>query len=331
MPRFGLLPIPDRHPEALAQSAELAERGGLDFYWVADEAPAAPFRDVFVAMTYVALRTKRIRIGTGIANPYTRNAAMLATTFASLDEIAPNRWVLGLGPGGSLPLGPLGIPLWNKPIRAVREAVLLCRRLFAGETVEFDGQMVTARKVQLFRPVAAPIYIAARGPQMMRLIGQVADGSMMSCPPDYVRFARDLIGEGAARAHRRVEDIDIGNVIPFAVGKNRSEARDLTRTAAAILLNDAPDRLIQAVGLPERKRQLIRDAVAKQGLSEAVTLVDDELTDIFTIAGPADYCIERCREHLRAGVTQFIFGEPFGANPTVAITTIVQEILPALR
>ena len=296
MVRFG---IGLRGELPVLQTAELArtaEESGFEYVWISDENPSPSYRDVFVTMTAIALRTERIKIGTGICNPYSRHPAQLAVAISSLNEMARGRVILGLGPGGSLPLRPLGIKLWNKPISAIREAFKILRGLFAGETVNLEGTVLTAVNCKLDPPPKEriPVYLAARGPKMLELVGELSDGAILTAPLGYLDFALDRIKAGAEKAGRQLEDINIANWIPFAMIENSEKAL--------------------GVGIPEATKKLT-----------------PAMVDALAISGTPEECEKKIGEFINAGVTQVILVPPFGGSPKDVIERVGKITIPKFR
>src|SRR5262249_23773162 len=149
----GLLLLPAHTCDRLAALAQLAERTGYDFLWIADE---RFFREVYASLTLCALRTERVKLGPCVTDPYSRHPALTAMAIATLDEISGQRAVLGLGAGVS-GFRELGIAR-DKPGVGLREAVEGIRKLLAGETVKYPGSVVRGDGAQLdFEPVRAAI------------------------------------------------------------------------------------------------------------------------------------------------------------------------------
>src|SRR5213593_1694105 len=158
--RTGLLLLPTYEPARLAALAEMAEAAGYDDLWLADE---RFFREVYASLTLCALRTRRIRLGPCVTDPYSRHPALTAMAIATLDEISDRRAVLGIGAGVS-GFRELGVDA-SRPAVAIREAVELIRRLLAGETVTVQGRVVSFTNGRLdFAPPRAdlPIYVASQ-------------------------------------------------------------------------------------------------------------------------------------------------------------------------
>lgn len=333
MTTLGIIYMPNQNVRDNERFARISDKYGIDFLWIADETPAYPLRDSIVALSYIATITKRVRIGPGIFNPYSRNAIMAAYEQLTLHELSRERSVFGVGPGGSLPLVPLGIKIWDRPIRAVRETISVSRRIFNGETVDFDGQIVKARRVKPFtkfeKPI--PIYLAARGPQMLGLAGELADGTLLASPIPYLSYAIDRVKEGLKKAGRSYAEMDLGCILPMAVSKDEEEARNLVRHSAALRTSDSPRFVIDMLGIDPRDQEEVRKALHSKGIPEAAKIVNDKMIDGFTVPGNVEMCIKKCQEFMRAGVKQLIFGDPFGAKPEDAFETICKEIVPHIR
>ena len=309
---FGLN-LTGYHPTLeIAKLSKIAENQGFEYVWIADENPAPSSRDVIVNTTTIALKTSKIKIGTGVCNPYTRHPALLAVFASTLDELASGRMILGLGPGGDMPLRPLGIKMWEKPLTAVREAVIVINRILSGETVDYDGEMIKVKGVNLsFLPKAKiPIYLAARSPKFMRMIGEMADGSLLNTPFHYIKDAVNIIKEGAGKAGRSIEDIDIGNILPFAVAEEEDKARGRVKYLTAFMSAFTPNFVHEKLGTKIEQIDAVRDALEKGSIEKAVNSMTEEMVDDFSIAGNPDYCLERIEGFFKAGVTQMIFVIP---------------------
>jgi 5,10-methylenetetrahydromethanopterin reductase len=132
--RTGLLLLPTYDAAQLAALAELAEGTGYDDLWLADE---RFFREVYASLTVCALRTRRIRLGPCVTDPYSRHPALTAMAIATLDEISNRRAVLGIGAGVS-GFRELGVDASRSAV-AIREAIELIRRLLAGDHGHGEG------------------------------------------------------------------------------------------------------------------------------------------------------------------------------------------------
>jgi 5,10-methylenetetrahydromethanopterin reductase len=189
-----------------------AEAKGFDAVW---QAESRLVRDAVVPMAAFATVTDTIKVGSGVADCWSRNPARLAATFASLDDLAPGRIILGLGAWWDPLAAKVGIDR-RKPLTVMREVVTVCRALLANETVTFHGEWVHLDGVELDyvyqerRPKDVPIYIGATGMKMMELTGEIADGVVLNylVSPEYNQQAMEALSIGADRAGRSLDDID---------------------------------------------------------------------------------------------------------------------------
>ena len=299
-----------------AKLSKTAEEQGFEHVWIADENPSPLCRDVVVNVTTVAMKTSRIKIGTGICNFYTRHPALLATFVASVDEMAPGRIILGVGPGGDMPLRPLGIKMWEKPLGTVREGIEVVNRLLSGETVDFEGEMIRAKgaKLSFLSKARIPIYLAARSPRFMQMIGEIADGSLLNTPFHYMKKATSIIKEGTEKAGRSMRDLDIGNILPFAIEERTEMAQEKVKRLATFMSAFTSDAVHDELGTKPEKIRAIRENVGTGRIDKAASFMTSDMIDEFSVAGtPAD-CLERVEQFARSGVTQMIFVIPEGAE-----------------
>jgi len=175
--------LQDAH--TIAHGIELvryAEDQGFEAVWQAD---SRLVRDAVVPMAAFGATSQRIKIGSGVIDCWTRNPARLASTFSTLDDLAPGRMICGLGAWWDPLASKVGIERL-KPLTVMREIVTVVRALLNNETVTFDGHYVHLDGVELDyvyqerRPKDVPIYIGATGPQMMELTGEIADGAVLN-------------------------------------------------------------------------------------------------------------------------------------------------------
>ncbi|MDQ6692729.1 MAG: LLM class flavin-dependent oxidoreductase, partial [Candidatus Dormibacteraeota bacterium] len=163
--------------QQLVAAAQLCERAGFDSFWVADQ---RFMRDAFISLAMIAAHTERLQLGTRVTDPYIRHPALTAIAAATLDEASNGRAILGMGAGGS-GFSQLGLSR-DRPALALREAIHLIRMLWSGAEVEYQGTSVQWGKGEIEFPVRAniPIVIAARGPKLLELAGEVADGVIVA-------------------------------------------------------------------------------------------------------------------------------------------------------
>jgi len=208
----------------------------------------------------------------------------------------------------------LGIKMWEKPLATVREGINVMNRALAGETVDYDGEMITAHGLHLsFHPkTRIPVYLAARSPKFMQMVGELADGSLLNTPFHNITNALNTIQEGASKAGRSMDKIDLGNILPFAISDNDSEAKKKVRHLATFMAASTPISVHEKMGTNIERVASIQEALQKGREAEAMSLMTDEMIDEFSVAGKTSKCIVRVEEFFRAGVTQMVFVIPDG-------------------
>ena len=237
--------LQDAHsiPDAVGY-VQYAEERGFEAVWQAD---SRLVRDAVVPMAAFATCTETIRVGSGVVDCWTRNPARLASTFSTLDDLAPGRIILGIGAWWEPLATKVGVNR-HRPLKAMRETVEACRALLADETVTYDGEFVHLDGVELDyvyqerRPKDVPIYIGATGDRMLELTGEIADGVVLNylVSPEYNRRAMDRLADGAARAGRSVDDLDRPQLVVCSVAENRAEALDGARLMVTQYLGQQP-------------------------------------------------------------------------------------------
>jgi 5,10-methylenetetrahydromethanopterin reductase len=266
----------------LAEVARFADEEGYDYFLVPDEGMT---RDVFVALTAVALVTHRIKFGPAIANPYTRHPVTSATAMATLDELSGGRAFMGYGIGGSLVLGPLGYKI-ERPLRITREAIEITRILYSGEPVNYQGDFFNCSDVSLrFKVRQIPIYFAARGSQMLRLGGELTDGQFLSGKAKFdLRRTVDDILTGAAKSGRKPKLF-----YAVHVAYDPRMIQDIKANYTYMIV-DSPEHVQRQLGLTEENVEEIRSVMIRDGIRGAARLITDELLEHFIVMGDDDAC-----------------------------------------
>ena len=294
----------------MARLAQRAEARGFESIWVAETRMT---RDAFVPLGAIAQATEHVRVGSGIINAYTRNPVVIAISFIGLEELAPGRVVMGLGCGSPLVLAPQGIG-FEKPLTRLREYCEVIPRLIRGEEVTYDGEAVRLEAAQIEDLLSQsatpggprtriPLCIGATGPRALEYAGQVADAVMLniSLPTDYVRDAIERIAEGARRAGRDPDAIEISMVIATCPHERSEEGKRLAARFVALYLSLFPN-LARETRIDETRIQTVRSAFNERGLDAAADQVSDEIVDYVAAAGTPDECRARLDEYRAAGV-----------------------------
>ena len=303
--------LQDAHPIRQGMDiARYAEAHGFDAVW---QAESRLVREATVPMAAFAAVTERIRIGSGVVNNWTRNPALLASTFSTLDDLAPGRIILGLGAWWDPLAAKVGIHR-TRPLLAMRETVEAVRRLLADETVSMDGEFVHLDGVELDyvhqerRPKAVPVYIGATGDRMMELTGEIADGVVLNylVSPAYNDRAMHHLEVGAARSGRSLDDLDRPQLIVCSLADDRGAALDAARLLVTQYLGQQP-HIMKASGVPESLLDDIAKVLTWPATSEQVAaasrLVPDDIVQMITASGTAAECREKVAQYVQGGCT----------------------------
>jgi 5,10-methylenetetrahydromethanopterin reductase len=287
-----------------------AESRGFEAVW---QAESRLVRDAIVPMAAFAAATDRIKVGSGVINNWTRNAALIAATFSTLDDLAPGRILCGLGVWWEPLASKVGVNR-RKPVQAMRETVEVVRRLLAMEKVTFRGEFVKVEEIEIDivhgdrSPKDVPIYIGATGMKMMELAGEIADGVLLNylVSPAYNREAMEHLRAGAERAGRSLDQIDRPQLIVCSLDSDRARALDNARQLVTQYLGQQP-HIMKASGvssdlLDEIGRLLTWPAEERQ-IREAMRLVPDEVVQLITASGSPEECRAKVREYIDAGCT----------------------------
>jgi 5,10-methylenetetrahydromethanopterin reductase len=290
--------------------ARYAEAKGFDAVWQAD---SRLVRDAVVPMAAFAANTERIKIGSGVIDIWTRNAARLASTFSTLDDLAPGRMICGLGAWWDPLAAKVGIDR-SRPLTVMREVVQAVRGLLGNQTVSLDGYHVHLDGVELDyvyqerRPKDVPIYIGATGMQMMELTGEIADGAVLNylVSPAYNVGALEALARGAAKVGRTVDDIDRPQLVVCSVDEDRQAALDGARLLVTQYLGQQP-HIMKASGVPQELLDEIGQVLTWPATHDQVVaasrLVPDEIVQMITASGTPDEVRAKVDEYVAAGCT----------------------------
>ncbi len=279
MLKVGAVLIPAMPPEEVIDTVVAAEDIGLDYCLVADE---SLMPDVYATLGAAAHETSHIRLGP-ITNGYTRHPAVTAAAIASLNDISGGRAVAALVAGGSMALAPLGIRR-EAPLRVLDESIEVLKRLWSGETVTWAGERIHLDDARLgLGPQDIPIWIAARGPRLLRLAGRVADGVVLEVKAD-LPDALELVSEGAADS-RRPDRIYLGQL-----AYHPEQIAGGVSSVFVHVLMDSPERQLRSLGLTGDEIAALRTAYESGGPELAATHVTDEVIRRHQIVGSPEEC-----------------------------------------
>jgi 5,10-methylenetetrahydromethanopterin reductase len=323
---FGIEFVPNDPVLKIAYYAKLAEDQGFDNVWITDHDNN---RDVYSTLAVLAMNTNRIKLGTGVTNPYTRNIAVTASSIASINEISGGRAILGLGPGDKATFDAMGIS-WDKPLTTTKESIQALRTFFEGKKVSVSGEAVKFSGAKMgFKAGNVPVYMGAQGPKMLELAGEVADGVLINAshPRDFEEAVKQ-IASGAKKAGRNPKDVDVAAYACFSIDKDAAKAVNAAKVVVAFIVAGSPDMVLQRHGIDVAAKAAIGGAIAKGDFGALMGgMVTPQMIDAFSICGTPDDCKTRINELLDIGVTQIVAGSPIGPDKEKAIKLIGKEII----
>ncbi len=307
--------------------AKYAEEKGFDGVW---QAESRLVRDAIVPMAGYAAVTEKIKIGSAVINNWTRNIGLLASTFLTLDDLAPNRIICGIGAWWDPLAKNVGINR-TKPLKAMEETITIMRRLLNMERVTFEGEFVNVHGIELDvvhgrrEPRNVPIYIGATGDKMMEMTGRIADGVVMNyCVPiEYNDMAIEQLMVGLKASGRRLEDFDRPQLVVCSVDEDHDKAIDTTRELLVQYLAQQP-HIAKASGVSQEVVQSIQSILGWPATHEQIQaakhLVPEDLIDRITASGTPEEARAKVQKYIDHGCTCPIL-YPVGGNMKLLIDT----------
>ncbi len=308
-----------------------AEQRGFEAVW---QAESRLVRDAIVPMAAYAAVTEKIKVGSGVINNWTRNIGLLASTFLTLDDLAPNRIICGIGAWWDPLARNVGIDR-KKPLTAMKETILVLKRLLNMERVTFHGEFVHVDGIELDvvhgrrEPRHVPVMIGATGDMMMELTGEISDGAVLNycVPPEYNIKALELLEKGAKKAGRALDDVDRPQLVVCSVDHDHEKAIDTTRGLLTQYLAQQP-HIAKASGVSEEVVQKIQAILGwpatHEQIQKAKHLVPEDLIHRITASGTPDEARSKVAEYRKYGCTCPIL-YPVGGDVKLLIDTFAQQ------
>jgi 5,10-methylenetetrahydromethanopterin reductase len=281
------------------QLAKVTEELGYSHIWVGDS--HLIWREAYVNMAAMALNTIRVKLGTGVTNPLTRHPSVVASAYATLEEYALGRTIVGIGLGDSsvetMGMKPAKLSYFEKTMAQMRQ-------LLDGQEVQLE-----TGKIHLLHPCKnkVPIYVAASGPKMLELSGRIADGIivLVGVADEYIAHAKEKIAAGAKAAGRKVEDLNLVLWVPCAVS-DTAPAKDAVKAhVARVVAHPLPyvlDPTEQKVLEEIRKTYDYYHHMDQQ--ANHAEVIPDWLVDKFAIAGTVAECRAQIERIKKSGIQQ---------------------------
>ena len=310
---------------------QYAESRGFEAVW---QAESRLVRDAIVPMAAYAAVTNHLKVGSGVINNWTRNIGLLASTFLTLDDLAPDRIICGIGAWWDPLAKNVGIDR-TKPLKAMRETVTILKRLLNMERVTYEGEFIHVNGIELDvvhgrkEPRNVPVYIGATGDNMMEMTGEIADGAVLNycVPPEYNIRALELLEAGAKKGGRKLEDIDRPQLVACSVDNDHDKAIDTTRELLTQYLAQQP-HIAKAFGVSKDVVEKIQSILGWPATHEQITkakhLVPEELILRITASGTPEEARKKVNEYVQNGCTCPIL-YPVGGDVHLLIDTFAQD------
>ena len=309
-------------PDKIQQTVEwvqFAERLGVDMAFAAE----AWWSDAVTPLAFLADKTHTIKLATGIMQTTARTPAMTAMSALTLHDLSGGRFVLGLGASGPQVVEGLHSTRYHRPLARLRETVEICRMIFAGKKVQYQGKVFQmplpdsegkAIKVA-HEPVDIPIYLATLGPNALRYTGEAANGWLgTSFSPDQPDAHLGYLREGATKAQRTLDDLDLCVSVRIELGDDLAAMIAKRKPAVAFNMGGMGSAETNFYNDAFKRAGYAEDALAIQQLwldgkrDEAARRVPDAMVTQFQALGDTATVTQRLRAYRDAGVTTLKLG-----------------------
>ena len=309
-------------PDKIQQTVEwvqFAERLGVDMAFAAE----AWWSDAVTPLAFLADKTHTIKLATGIMQTTARTPAMTAMSALTLHDLSGGRFVLGLGASGPQVVEGLHSTRYHQPLARLRETVEICRMIFAGKKVQYQGKVFQmplpdsegkAIKVA-HEPVDIPIYLATLGPNALRYTGEAANGWLgTSFSPDQPDAHLGYLREGATKAQRTLDNLDLCVSVRIELGDDLEAMIAKRKPAVAFNMGGMGSAETNFYNDAFKRAGYAEDALAIQQLwldgkrDEAARRVPDAMVTQFQALGDTATVTQRLRAYRDAGVTTLKLG-----------------------
>src|SRR5437660_3783049 len=340
---------PVRETVAMAKACEQA---GFDTFWIAEAYPwwrkhSFEARSSTAILAVIARETARIQLGWGIISPYTRHPVQIAMEARVMQDLAGDRFLLGLG-AAKIFMKEIGEGEGEKvgPATVMRESIEIVKGVLQGDSFQYEGKVFQASVPPLKKDAQTPrgvppIYVAGTGPVLQKMSGTIGDGLLTASitTPAFVRYSRKNMEEGAARkAGKDPSNLILGSVIVGSIGHDSVKGKEGAREQAAMYLANkvqnikgSADVLLECAGLTFEELRPVADAMENGGRKAAAKAVtDDILRKVCPIAGTPDECIQRIEDYRAAGCTHIML-EIWGDDRTGQAKLFGEAVLPHFK
>jgi len=305
-------------------AAREAEARGYHTAWLGEVAGY----DAIVMSTVVATHTERLHVANGVLPVQTRTPVVLGLATASLNHLAPGRFALGLGLSSRTIVEQWhGLP-FAPALAQVREAVEIVRAVSRGERVTYEGTFYRVKNFRLTGPTPkgpVRVYLAALGPEMLELAGEIADGVLLNwIPPEAVPASIAHLRTGAGRAGRTLDGFEIAAFVRTCVTDNAATAREtLARDITGYATVDVYASFFRTAGYADEV-SAVAAAWSAGDRAGAVKRISSRMLDGLGVVGDEAFCGARIEAFARSGLTQPVVVPfaPAGADRASLLRTL---------
>jgi len=328
---FGVVLQTDPPSARAVQLAQLAEAHGFSTVWTFDS--HLLWQEPYVIHSRILDATKRIKVGPFVTNPATRDWTVTASVFATLNEMYGNRTICGIGRGDSAVRVTNGKPT---TLAELREAIHVIRELGNSREVEYNGSTL---RFPWSRGSELEVWVAAYGPQALRLTGEVGDGYILQLADlDIAAWMIRSVREAAEAAGRDPASIRFCVAAPFYIGDDREHMRAQTRWFGGMVGNHVAD-IVRRYGDRGAVPQAFTDYIkGREGYdynthgkaeNDHVDFVPDEIVDRFCVLGTAEEHVAKLRALKDIGVDHFA-GYLMHDSKEETLRVYGETVIPAL-
>jgi probable F420-dependent oxidoreductase len=328
---FGLVLQADPPARAVVDRMRLAEDSGFGYGWTFDS--HVLWQEPFVIYSQILAATSRLTVGPMVTNPSTRDWSVIASLFATLNDMFGNRTVCGIGRGDS---ARRVIGQQPATLATVGAAMRVIKDLAEGREADVHGTPV---RIPWVRDGKLEVWMAAYGPRALKLVGEQADGFILqTADPDIARWTIGAVRDAAAAAGRPADAVTMCVAAPAYVGEDLPHQRDQLRWFGGMVGNHVAD-LVARYGTSGPVPRALTDYIeGRQGYdyrhhgragNPSTDFVPDAIVDRFCVVGPESAHIDRLAELAELGVDQFAL-YLMHDQPKKTLTAYGNDIIPAL-
>ena len=304
---FGVVLQTDPPASAVVDTMRAAEGHGFGYGWTFDS--HVLWQEPFVIYSQILAATKSLTVGPMVTNPSTRDWSVIASLFATLNDMYGNRTICGIGRGDS---ARRVIGQQPATLATLAEAMRVIKSLAEGREVDHHGIPV---RIPWVRDGKLEMWMAAYGPKALKLVGEQADGFILqTADPDIARWTIGAVREAAVAAGRPADAVTMCVAAPAYVGTDLPHQRDQLRWFGGMVGNHVAD-LVTRYGTSGPVPRALTDYIeGRKGYDYAhhgragnpsTDFVPDAIVDRFCLVGPSSAHVERLRELAELGVSQF--------------------------